>query len=325
MTRKVPMNKENSTESTDREFFERAYLREKKIRKEAEALLETKSRELYHSLKSLEETLDNVSKLQHQMVHTEKMAAIGQLAAGVTHEINNPVSFALSNVKLLNEYVSDLISLDQLAMQSKEDNGDFSAYVAYREKIDIDHLALDISELLTETTQGLERIREISHNFKKASHKGTTELTPIDINECVETALKVVNGEIKHSLTLKKNLDYVPQVMGSITQLQQVFINLFINAKHATPDKGELTVVTEPIDMGDKDWVKITVRDTGKGIKHEDLVHIFEPFFTTKEVGKGTGLGLSITYEIIKHHKGSIEVASEPNKGTTFTILLPGL
>ncbi|MBD1557545.1 histidine kinase [Vibrio sp. S9_S30] len=319
------MKKDNAHEHSDLESFKRAYLQEKKSREETEALLEAKSRELYQSLKSLEETQDKVSKLQQQMVHTEKMAAIGQLAAGVTHEINNPVSFALSNMKLLKEYTRDLIALDQLAMQSKDDPNGFSAYIAYRENIDIDHLTEDISDLLTETTQGLERIREISHNFKKASHKGTGQLTPIDVNDCVETALKVVNGEIKHSLTLKKHLDYIPKVMGSSTQLQQVFINLFINAKHATPDKGELTVITEPIDMGDKDWVKITVRDTGKGIEHEDLVHIFEPFFTTKEMGKGTGLGLSISYEIIKSHRGSIEVASEPNVGTTFTILLPGL
>ncbi|CCO44472.1 putative Signal transduction histidine kinase [Vibrio nigripulchritudo SOn1] len=319
------MQEKDVNKNSELESYKRAYLREKKIRREAEALLESKSRELFQSLQSLEDTLDNVNKLQQQMVHNEKMAAIGQLAAGVTHEINNPVSFALSNIKLLSEYIEDLVALDQLAIQSQEDEQGFKSYLAYREKIDINHLTDDIKELIVETSQGLERIKEISHNFKKASHKGTGQFMPIDLNDCIETALKVVNSEIKHSLTLNKTLKDIPDIEGSFTQLQQVFINLFVNAKHATPDKGELTVITEPIDMGDGDWVKVTVRDTGKGIHHSDLAHIFEPFFTTKEVGKGTGLGLSISYEIIKNHKGSIEVASEPGVGTTFTLLLPGI
>ncbi|UAB72185.1 histidine kinase [Vibrio sp. SCSIO 43132] len=317
--------KDENNPSETADHYKNAYYREKKIRKESEKLLESKSRELYESMTKLEETLANVQKLQDQMIHNEKMAAIGQLAAGVTHEINNPVSFALSNINQLNGYVREMIALDSLAMESLESDSGLEKYIEYRKSIDLDFIIPEFQEIIEDTIQGLNRIKEITINFKKASHKGTGVFAPVDMKDCIETALKVVNSEIKHTIDLKLSLNPVPDVNGSFTQLQQVFINLFVNAKHATLGKGSLSISTQTIDMGDNDWIKITVKDTGKGIKPDDLAHIFEPFFTTKEIGKGTGLGLSISYEIIKNHRGSIEVASEVDVGTTFTILLPGI
>ncbi|WP_104403090.1 sensor histidine kinase [Vibrio penaeicida] len=319
------MNEKSGPKNEELEYYKRAYSREKKIRKEAEKLLETKSRELYESLGKLQETLLSVQNLRDQMIHSEKMAAIGQLAAGITHEINNPVSYAMSNLNQLRSYIQDLIDLDQVALQNKDSAIGLQAYLAHRQSAEITLTIVDIKELLSETIQGLNRIKEISLTFKKASHKGTSEYAEVNIQDCLENSLNVVHSELKHSIAVNKNIQNIPSVKGSYSQLQQVFINLFVNAKHATPDKGVFTITTEPIDMGDKDWVKISIKDTGKGIKAEDLAHIFEPFFTTKEVGKGTGLGLSISYEIIKNHKGSIEVASEVGIGTTFTILLPGM
>ncbi len=319
------MNEKSAQNNKDLNFYKSAYLSEKQSREEAEQLLALKSKELYESLAKQEESLLNVQTLKDQMIHSEKMAAIGQLAAGITHEINNPVSFAMSNLIQLRSYIKELMELDQIAVQNKGNPSGLDAYLEHRQATEISLTFDDIQELLVETNDGLNRIKDISLTFKKASHKSTSKFEEVDMRDCLETSINVVHSELKHSVTVDKKIQDIPNVMGSYSQLQQVFINLFVNAKHAMGEKGHLIVAAECIDMGDKDWIKISVKDTGKGIKPEDVAHIFEPFFTTKEVGKGTGLGLSISYEIIKHHKGSIEVASEVGIGTTFTILLPSV
>ncbi len=268
-----------------------------------------------------------------QLLQSEKMASIGQLAAGVAHEINNPTGFVSSNLKTLSDYQNDI---KLLIKQYRRLNTDLKETMAIAEypivileqlkritdleaEVDIDFVLNDISDLVKESQEGTERIKKIILDLKDFAHPGKDEIKLADINRNMESTLNVVWNELKYKATVTKDYGDLPEVECYPQQLNQVFVNLLVNAAHAIDNEGEIRIVTRSVDG----YAEIKISDTGKGIPEENLSKIFDPFFTTKEVGKGTGLGLNVAYNIIKKHNGTIDVESTVGTGTTFTIKVP--
>ena len=259
---------------------------------------------------------------QGQMIQQEKLASIGQLAAGVAHEINNPTGYVMSNLGTLGKYAERLVkfiaaqgeALDRLG--SPEDAKGMSSL---RGRLKVDQIINDIPDLISESLGGTERVKTIVQNLKSFSRQDDSQCQMTDIRECIEGTINIVWNELKYKVTLNREYGELPPMLCYPQQLSQVIMNLLVNAAHAIETRGEITVRT---------WQRggaahIAVSDSGGGIAPEHLDHIFEPFFTTKEVGKGTGLGLSISFNIVRKHGGEIAVASELGKGTTFTVSLP--
>jgi PAS domain S-box-containing protein len=291
--------------------------------------------ELLRIKTNLEEANQHLKQNQVQLVQSEKMASIGQLAAGVAHEINNPVGFINSNLTTLDEYRRDLtalinnyLELEQLAtknpaLSNKQDLvSTLEAIRNLKEKMDLDFILGDFDKIISESREGTDRIKKIVQDLKDFSHVDQAELKWANLNKGLESTLNIVWNEIKYKATVKKDYGDIPEVYCYPQQLNQVFMNILVNAAHAIEDKGEVKISTAYLD-GAEPMVEIRISDTGKGIPPENLPKIFDPFFTTKPVGKGTGLGLSMAYSIIKKHDGEIKVESEVGKGTTFVIRLP--
>ncbi len=270
----------------------------------------------------LERAYGELKATQAKIVQQEKMASIGQLAAGVAHEINNPMGFISSNLGTMRKYLGRLaehVAFVSNAIDSLPDEEFRQGVREQRKALKIDYLIEDGRELIDESLEGAERVRSIVQNLKSFSRVDESECKPVDINDCLESTIKIVWNEVKYKATLVRDLETLPLIRCYPQQLNQVFMNLLVNASQAIETQGEIRVRT----WHEGDSVYASVGDTGCGIPEEVLNRIFEPFFTTKEVGKGTGLGLSITYDIIKKHKGDIFVESRPGEGTTFTIRLP--
>lgn len=310
----------------DKDPYKTAYERERFARKQAEKLLDEKSRSLYNSVVELQSSVDSLEEAQEQLVQSEKMASIGQLAAGVAHEINNPIGFSLSNLTTLSEYVGSFIKLDKLVVSNLpalESHPLVNKYQTLRKAEDIDFVVGDLKELLDDTINGLNRVSAIVANLKKVTHAGELEMELGDINEIIEESIKVVWSELKYNMEVEKQLTKVPMVLCHMGEIHQVLMNLFLNASHACEDKGILTLKTSTQEENGQQWVVINIIDNGKGMSRAVRKKIFDPFFTTKPVGVGTGLGLSVSLGIIEKHKGTIKVTSEEGVGTTFTISLP--
>jgi signal transduction histidine kinase len=270
----------------------------------------------------LNEVLAALKRSQAKILHQEKMASIGQLAAGVAHEINNPIGFINSNLSTLGKYLSRIEGF--LAVQS----GCIAAGAPpelvesvrqQQARLKIDYIMKDLEDLVRESLEGAERVRSIVADLKSFSRVDECEYKQADLNECLRSAINIAWNEIKHKATLKKELGEIPRTCCYPRQMNQVFMNLLVNAAHAIEHQGVITVRSWEEDG----YVCISVADSGQGIPEANLNRIFEPFFTTKEVGKGTGLGLSITCDIVKKHNGEITVRSEPGKGTVFTVRIP--
>lgn len=268
------------------------------------------------------------ARMQARLVQSDKMASIGQLAAGVAHEINNPLGYIWSNFDTLSGYLPELSELIRhyegalrAALEEREDA--FSAHAEaverLKEKEDPSFIMSDIAKVLEESKDGLGRIKSIVKGLKDFSHAPEEDLAYEDVNQCIEDALRLGWHELKYKVELVKELGEIPRVLCRPIKLTQVFLNIFINATQAIEGRGSIWVKTEAA----KDGVCVTIRDNGAGMTEEVKSRIFEPFFTTKPAGSGTGLGLSIAIGIISEHKGSIELESEPGKGTTFRITLP--
>lgn len=300
--------------------YKRAYEREKKARAMAEQLLDEKSRELYANVLELQDTVKTLEKTQAQLVQSEKMASLGQLSAGVAHEINNPVGFSLSNITTLQEYFEAIIDLDKAITDTAlSDSERIAAYNQQREEHDLEFIIDDTPELLNDTITGLGRVKDIVANLKKLSHHGTETFEPCDINECITDCLKATENELKYKMTVEQQLGNCPLIPGQSAEINQIFINLFINANHACEPTGILTLKS----YTNKEHVIVEVSDNGMGIPKERISKIFDPFHTSKPVGVGTGLGLSISHGIMEKHGGKISVVSEENVGTTFTLFFP--
>ncbi len=304
----------------DREYLMETFI-DISERKRAEEVLQEAN-------KTLEEMNARLKENRNQLVQSEKMASIGQLAAGVAHEINNPVGFVRSNIGTLTGYVKTFKELFQQYDQLTDAviNGDVSAANSSLESIsefskkeDLPYILKDIDELLAESLEGTERVKEIVQNLKSFARADTNEIKEADINEGIEATIKIVWNELKYKCTVHKDLKPLPPIPCNLVQLNQVFMNILVNAAHAIPEKGEINIETSAQDG----HIEVRISDTGVGIPAENIPKLFDPFFTTKPVGKGTGLGLSISHGIIQKHNGTIDAESEVGKGTTFIIRLP--
>ena len=260
------------------------------------------------------------------------MASIGQLAAGVAHEINNPTGFVSSNLKTLSDYIQDLSDLSEEYRKlikglekTSEATGSLDVMeqveriASLEEKIDLDFVLKDIFELIVESKEGIDRIKKIVQDLKDFAHPGEDKPKFADINQNMDSTVNVVWNELKYKANVNKDYGTLPQVQCYPQLLNQVFMNLLVNAAQAIDDRGEIRIKTR----ADNGFLEIKISDTGSGIPKENLPRIFDPFFTTKEVGKGTGMGLNVAYNIIQKHHGKIDVKSDVGRGTTFTIRIP--
>ena len=261
-------------------------------------------------------------KMEQFLLLSDKMAAIGQLAAGVAHEINNPIGFISSNLGTFEKYLSDLTEFvhaeSQVIALFKEDES-IKELNAKRADLDIDYIIEDVVHLIKESLEGCYRVKKIVMDLKSFSRVDEEDYHSADINECIESTINIVWNELKYKAKLNKELGNIPPTKCNAQQLNQVFMNLLVNASQAIKKQGNILVKT----WQENNSILVNISDTGCGIPGNNIQRIFEPFFTTKEVGKGTGLGLSITYDIIKKHNGDITVQSEEGKGTTFTVKIP--
>ncbi|MBJ7309275.1 ATP-binding protein [Rugamonas sp. CCM 8940] len=264
--------------------------------------------------------IGKLSEAHDQLLQSEKMASIGQLAAGIAHEINNPVGFVNSNMGSLQNYVGTLFGVLAEYEQAAAAHPQLAPQLAaLRQRADLDFLKEDVTDLVRESMDGLKRVKVIVQALKDFSHVGETEWQIADLHQGLDSTLNIVSNELKYKASIEKHYGVLPQVKCLASQLNQVFMNLLVNAGHAIKERGTISISTGAADG----WVWVEVADTGGGIAPEHLNRIFEPFFTTKPVGSGTGLGLSLSYGIVNKHGGKIEVASELGKGSRFTVRLP--
>ena len=263
-----------------------------------------------------------LEEAHNQLMQSEKMAAVGQLAAGVAHEINNPVGYVSSNLCTLENYVVNLISLINAYSELDPvlpDHEVVKAIQDMKQKMDLGYLTDDISDLLQESQEGLKRVRQIVQDLKDFSHVDSGKWAWADLHKGLDSTLNIVHNEIKYKTQVIKEYGDLPEIECCLSQINQVFMNLLVNAAQAMKERGTIWLRTGR--EGNMAWVEI--EDTGKGIAPDHINRIFDPFFTTKPVGQGTGLGLSLSYGIVKKHGGHIEVHSEIDKGTRFRVWLP--
>lgn len=286
-------------------------------REAAEATLLSRNTEL-------KELNAKLSLAQDHLVQSEKMASIGQLAAGVAHEINNPIGYIFSNFGTLENYLLNLF--DMLAAYEKAEAlhsvpETVKELKAKRESLELDFLKEDIPVLMRESKEGIVRVRKIVQDLKDFSHVDTNpDWQFSNLNQGIDSTLNVVNNEVKYKADLVKVYGDIPEVQCVPSQINQVAMNLVVNAAHAIgSERGKITVRTGV--EGDRVWFEVA--DTGSGIPKDVLPRIFDPFYTTKPVGKGTGLGLSLSYGIVQKHHGSINVQTEVGQGTTIRVTLP--
>ena len=259
-----------------------------------------------------------------RLMQSDRLASIGQLAAGVAHEINNPVGYINSNLGTLAEYVEDLFRLlDAYAVLETPDGDGGAARRSIRElreSIQLDFLREDLGSLVAESREGVSRVRQIIEDLKDFSRAGEGEREALDLNRAMERTLNIVHNELKYKAEVVLELAELPPVECQASQIGQVMMNLLVNAAQAIEGQGRIVIRSGTQGAGQ---VWFEVADTGQGIEPEALRHIFDPFYTTKPVGEGTGLGLSISYGIVQRHGGRIEVDSRPGQGTRFRVVLP--
>ncbi len=282
--------------------------------------------EVAHRTSELEDANQQVGELRGQLLHSEKLAAIGQLAAGVAHEINNPVGFVNANLGALKGYVKDLLRMlrayEAACGEMKIDSAVDAKLQQLRRDLELDYLRDDAPILIDESLEGLSRVCRIVQDLKCFAHADVNEERMFaDLHECLDSALNIATNEIKYKAVVVKDYAALPEVECVPSQLNQVFLNLLVNAAQAMAESGRGTISVRTRREGAKACVEIS--DTGCGIAPVVLSRIFEPFFTTKPVGMGTGLGLSLSYGIVHRHGGQIEVDSVVGKGTTFRVVLP--
>jgi PAS domain S-box-containing protein len=269
-----------------------------------------------------------VEERQAQLIQAEKLASLGQMAAGLAHEINNPVSYVASNLRALDAYALAMGPLLRMLRELVEAPGKepltLSAEQLARmrqlwKQGDLDELLSDMPELIQESLTGTKRIREIAQSLRVFAREDDGQPQAVDLNEELESTLRMVWSELKYKCEVKRDFGPLPRITGFPTQLVQVFTNLLLNAAQAIETRGEIRIRTRQ--QGDE--VVVEISDTGQGMTAETISKLFTPFFTTKPRGQGTGLGLSISRDIVTRHGGRIEVRSEPGQGSTFTVSLP--
>jgi len=283
-------------------------LTESQVREEYLKKLEETNNTLDLKNKELQTLYDELKNTQSQLIQSEKMSSLGQLVAGISHELNNPIGFIYSNSNQLQTYIE---SVEKIIQDTQDDNENFINNVK--------DVLPDVKSLIEDTISGSKIVKELVENLRRFSHLDQAAKQNVDIHEGIESSLKIVHSQIKNRIQIHKNFKAAKTVECNPGQINQVLLNILSNAAQSIENEGNIW-----IDTGEEnDYLFIKIKDDGRGIKKEDLEKIFDPFFTTKAVGEGTGLGLSISYSIIKNHNGTIETESEINKGSSFTILLP--
>lgn len=257
----------------------------------------------------------SLSDVSAEFMQTEKLAAIGQLAAGVAHEINNPIGYVYSNLRTLAGYLADLRQI----IDAIDHVSDLEALRQLKKTLDYDFIRNDVNGLLSESAEGIERVKQIISALKDFSRKDEMCLQQVDLHNAIETTLSVAWNELKYKAEITKEFGDLPLVTCHRGQINQVLMNLLVNAAQAIEGFGKITVRTGVSE--DRVWIDIA--DTGTGIDPMLVNRIFEPFYTTKGVGQGTGLGLALAHHIVHQHGGEIKVTSEPGVGSCFTVWLP--
>ncbi len=295
-------------------------------RRKAQGMLLRQQHELEALNAGLEQRVaDEVHKNRDKdqsLMQNEKMASIGQLAAGVAHEINNPMGFISSNLRTLGEYFQQLIRFDRILREEglpRLPSPTRETLVAERETLEIEQILEDGVDLITESLDGAQRVSKIVKDLKSFSRVDALEQEWVELSSCLESALTICYNELKYVADIRKSYEPGQEILCHPGQLNQVFLNLLVNAGQAITPPGEIVLRCWHDDF----FASASVSDNGKGIPPEIMERIFDPFFTTKEVGQGTGLGLSISHEIVKRHRGEILVESAPGRGTSFTVRLP--
>ncbi|MCG6659308.1 histidine kinase [Halomonas campisalis] len=288
--------------------------REIRERREALEALEREREEQQVLIRKLEEA-------HNQLLQSEKLASIGQLAAGIAHEINNPIGFVNSNLNTLSQYIDDLLRLIAAyeTLEPTLTTEDAGKIDALKRELELDYLREDVGSLLAESIDGTARVCRIVQDLRDFSRTGAADWQFADLHQGLDSTLNVAANEIKYKAKVVREYGQLPEIECVPAQLNQVFLNLLVNAAQAIEEHGTITVRTGC----ESDQVWLTFADNGKGMPDELQSRIFDPFFTTKPVGEGTGLGLSLSYGIVQKHGGRIEVDSRRGAGTTFTIWLP--
>lgn len=275
--------------------------------------------DLKKKIKELENTNSELKEAQTKLVHSAKMTSLGQLVAGVAHELNNPIGFIFSNMTHLKEYADNLFDLiDSIKPEDVQ-------FENKKNSIDYDFIKKDLPRLIKSCQDGAQRTRDIVLGLRNFSRLEEAQLKEIDIQESIDTTLEILKGEIKNRVVINKNYAPVPKILCYASQINQVVMNILSNALQAIQGNGQIWITILPIKpiAGQVGKVQISIQDSGVGMEPHVLEKIFEPFFTTKGVGQGTGLGLSISYGIIQNHGGEIQVRSQKGIGTEFVVIIP--
>ena len=312
--------------SDEAELYRKAYEREREARKAAEQVVENHTRELYLKNQKLEESLKQLKEQQRVLVQNEKLAMLGTLAAGIAHEINNPMAFVHANLESLSDYLEPYQKLvemqrEALTLPPDQQQAALAKIDKHVSNTDLEFFEEELPELMEDTRDGLQRVREIVGNLRSFARTHTQERQAADIVAGLQSTLKLLNSQFRTEVILKQDLQPLPMVQCNISELNQVFLNLLVNAGHAVEGRKGATIGISTAAAEERVIIKIS--DNGIGMSDEVKEQVFVPFFTTKPVGKGTGMGMSIAYGIIVDHGGEIEVESTEGEGTTFTITLP--
>jgi len=259
--------------------------------------------------------LKEIERANENLSQSEKLAGIGQLAAGVAHEINNPVGYVFSNLRTLAGYIADLFKIIDAVDQAQS----VDEVKRLKRNLDYDYIRGDVEALIDESGEGIDRVKQIISALQDFCHIDLGDFSYVDLHWCLNTTLRVASNKVKYKAKVIREYGALPEIQCNASQINQVILNLLVNAAHAIEQEGTITVRTGKQET--EVWFE--VQDTGKGMEPAVLSRVFEPFFTTKPVGEGTGLGLALSYNIIQKHHGRIEVFSEVTKGTRIRIWLP--